>query len=156
MVARISTWGPRQGDPLSPLLFVINIDALSRMLSRVMVGGFLSGFQVDNLNNTPSEISHLLFANDTLITCGADNDQILNLDHIFLCFMAISGLKINLQKFQVAAVGAVPNIEELAGILSKRISSFPMKYLSLPLGAPFKSRAIWDRVVERMEKRLAS
>jgi hypothetical protein len=31
-----------------------------------------------------------------------------------------------------------------------------MKYLGLPPGAPFKSRAIWDGVVERMEKRLAS
>jgi hypothetical protein len=123
MVARISTWGPRQGDPLSPLLFVINIDALSRMLSRVMVGGFLSGFQVDNLNNTPSEISHLLFANDTLITCGADNDQILNLDHIFLCFMAISGLKINLQKSELVAIGEVLHIKELASILFCNISS---------------------------------
>jgi hypothetical protein len=29
-------------------------------------------------------------------------------------------------------------------------------YLGLPLGAPFKSKAIWDGVVEKMEKRLAS
>jgi hypothetical protein len=88
-----------------------------------MVGGFLSGFQVDNLNNTPSEISHLLFANDTLITCGADNDQILNLDHIFLCFMAISGLKINLQKSELVAIGEVLHIKELASILFCNISS---------------------------------
>jgi len=85
-----------------------------------------------------------------------DSEHIYNLDHILLCFEAISGLKIKLQKSGLVAVGEVPKIEEFAGILSCRISSFPMKYLSLPLGAPFKSRAIWDRVVERMEKRLAS
>jgi hypothetical protein len=65
-------------------------------------------------------------------------------------------LKINLQKSELVTVGQVPNIEELAGILRCRISSFPKKYLGLPLGAPFKSRAIWDGVIERMEKRLAS
>jgi hypothetical protein len=37
-----------------------------------------------------------------------------------------------------------------------RIASFPMKYQGLPLGAPFKLRAIWDGVIERMGKRLVS
>jgi hypothetical protein len=72
-----------------------------------------------------------------------------------LCFEAISRLKINLQKSELVTVGEVPNMEELAGILSCRISSFLMKYLGVPLGAPFKSRAIWDGVIETMEKRLA-
>jgi hypothetical protein len=92
-----SSRGLRQRYPLSPLLFVLVIDAFSRMLSRAMEGGFLSGFRVDNRNNSPLEISHLLFANDTLIMCDADVDQIHNLDHSLLCFEAISGLKVNLQ-----------------------------------------------------------
>jgi len=68
------------------------------MLSRAMEGGFLSGFQLDNLNNSPLKISHLLFADDTLIMCDADVDQIHNLNHILLCFEAISSLTVNLQK----------------------------------------------------------
>jgi len=80
-----SSQGLRQGDPLFLLLFVLVMDAFSRMLSRAMEGGFLSGFRVDNLNNSPLEISHLLFADDTLIMCDADVDQIHNLDHILLC-----------------------------------------------------------------------
>jgi hypothetical protein len=74
-----SSQGLRQGDPLSLLLFVLVMDAFSRMLSRLMDGGFLSGFQVDNLNNFPLKISHLLFANDTFIMCDADVDQIHSL-----------------------------------------------------------------------------
>jgi hypothetical protein len=148
-----SSRGLRQGDPLFPLLFVLVMDAFSRMLSRAMEGGFLSGFRVDNLNNTPLEISHLLFADDTLIMCDADMDQIHNLD---LCFEAISGLKVNLQKSELLAVGEVPYIEGLANILGCNISSLPLHYLGLPLGAPFKSKAIWDEVIEKMEKRLAS
>jgi hypothetical protein len=65
-------------------------------------------------------------------------------------------LKINLQKPNLVAVGQVLNEEELANILNCSISSLPLKYLGLPLGAPFKSKAIRDGVVEKMEKRLAS
>jgi hypothetical protein len=142
--------GLRQGDPLSPLLFVLVMDAFNRMLSRTMDGGFLFGFQVENLNNFPLGISHLLFADDTLVMC------IHNLDHILQCFEAISGLKVNLQKFEKVAMGEVLHIEELANILYCNTSSLPLHYLGLPLGVPFKSKAIWDGVVEKMEKRLAS
>jgi hypothetical protein len=150
-----SSRGLHQGDPLSLLLFVLVMDASSRMLSRAMEGGFLSSFRVDNLNNS-LEISHLLFTDDTLIMCDADVDQIHNLDHILLCFEAISGLKVNLKKFELVAVGEVPYIEGLANILGCNISSLLLRYLGLPLGAPFKSKAIWDGVIEKMEKRLAS
>jgi hypothetical protein len=126
------------------------------MLSRAMVGGFVSSFRANNINTSSLEVSHLLFADDTLIMCDANSKHIHNLDHILLCFEVISGLKINLPKSELVALGEVPNIKELASILSCKISYFPMKYLGLPLGVPFKSRAIWDGVVERMEKRLAS
>jgi hypothetical protein len=112
-------------ENLSPLLFVLVIDAISKMLSRAMVGGFVSSFRANSINTSSLEVSHLLFPDDTLIMCDAN---IYNLDHILLCFEAISGLKINFKKSKLVAVGEVPNIEELAGILNCRISSFPMKY----------------------------
>jgi hypothetical protein len=84
--------------------------------------------------------------------CDANNDQIYNLGHILLCFEAILGSKVNLQKSKLLAVGEVPHKEELADIHNCRISSLPMKYLGLPSGAPFKSKAIWNGVVEKMEK----
>jgi hypothetical protein len=50
-------------------------------------------------------ISHLLFADDTLIMCDADHDQIYNLGHILLSFEEILGLKVNLRKFEIVAMG---------------------------------------------------
>ena len=57
-----SSRGIRQGDSLSPLLFVIVMEGLGRMVARAVEGGLLSGFQVGSLNMV---VSHLLFADDT-------------------------------------------------------------------------------------------
>jgi hypothetical protein len=44
----------------------------------------------------------------------------------------------------------------LANIFSYSISSLPLIYLGLPLVASFKSKATWDNVAEKMERRSAS
>ena len=61
--------GFRKGDPLSPLLFVFVIEALSRMLSAGINDGLLEDFKVGNVT-----VSHLLFTNDTLIFCKDSPD----------------------------------------------------------------------------------
>ena len=44
-----SSKGLRQRDPLSPLLFVLGIEALGRMLDEAIHEGHMSGFHVGNL-----------------------------------------------------------------------------------------------------------
>jgi hypothetical protein len=67
-----SSRGLQQGDPLLPLLFVVVIEALSRLMDRAIQGGFLSGFLVGNQAGSAMMVTHLLFANDTLMFCDAD------------------------------------------------------------------------------------
>ncbi|XP_055836405.1 uncharacterized protein LOC129905041 [Solanum dulcamara] len=87
----------------------------------------------------------------------------------FLFLLAMEGLSQLLPKakelqwvqgFQVGSNPAttvnVANLEELAGILSCKTGSLPTTYLGLPLGASFKSSGIWNGVIEKMEKRLAT
>ncbi len=111
-----SSRGLRQGYPLSPLLFVIVKEALSHLLDRAVREGLCSGFTVGKLDETSLMISHLLFVDDTLIFCDADSDQLSNLRHVFSWFEVCSSLKINLSKFEIVAVGDVPNIEDIREI----------------------------------------
>ena len=71
-----SSRGLRQGDPLSPYLFLFAMEALSQLLSCARNGGFISGFRVGGRGREGLIVSHLLFADDTLIFCDADAEQL--------------------------------------------------------------------------------
>jgi hypothetical protein len=148
-----SSRGLRQGDPLSPFLFIIVMEALSKMLIATVGGGLLSGFSVGSRHFSVVNISHLLFADETLFFCGANHDHFCYLYALFLYFEAVFGLKINLAKSELVLVG---NVDWLASILVCGVSSLPLRYLGLPLGASYKAKSIWDGVVEKIECRLAN
>ena len=46
------------------------------------------------------------------------------------------------------------NVVALANILQCRVGRLPMKYLGMSLGTSFKSAAIWNPILEKMEKKL--
>jgi hypothetical protein len=71
-----SSRGVCQDDPLSPFLFVLVMEAFSRMLGAFTFRGLISGFFVGNSESDRVTVSHLLFAGDTLIFCGANASQI--------------------------------------------------------------------------------
>ena len=101
-----SSRGLRQGDPLSPYLFVIGMEVLSCLINRAVDGNYLSGIRVANGRGEDLAISHLLYADDTLIFCEDDLEQLKFLSWILMWFEAMSGLKINLAKSEIIPIGA--------------------------------------------------
>ena len=151
-----SSRGLRQGDPLSPYLFVIGMEILSCLLNRATGGNYLSGTKIVDGRGEEMVISHLLYADDTLLFCRADNDELKFISWILMWFEAVSGLKINLNKSEILPIGLVTNVEGLASELGCKVGSLPATYLGLPLGAKHKAQSVWDPVEERFRKRLAS
>ncbi|KAM3327437.1 hypothetical protein P3S67_002563 [Capsicum chacoense] len=77
-----------------------------------------------------------------------DKSQVLYLNLTLLIFESLSSV--------IYLVNEVSDLEELAGILGCDIGSFPTTNLGLPLGATFGSTFIWNGVIEKFEKKLAS
>jgi hypothetical protein len=71
--------GLRQGDPLSLFLFVVVMEALSKMIIALVDECLLSSFMVGSRSGCAINISHLLFVDDTLIFSEADPYHLCNL-----------------------------------------------------------------------------
>ena len=93
-----SSRGLWQRDLLSPFLFDIVMESLSRMLDVAASARQFLDFSVGSTVGPLVMVSHLLFANDTLIFCDTEPSQIVNLRAILARFEEVSGLCINLGK----------------------------------------------------------
>lgn len=88
--------GLRKGDALSPFLFILGMEELTQLLDRAKELQWTQGFQVGGNSNTSGTASHLLYADNTLIFCGADSQQVNHLNMTLMVFESTSGLHINI------------------------------------------------------------
>jgi hypothetical protein len=90
--------GLRQGDPLSPYLFLICAEGFSSLLHNAEINDSIQGIKV--CAAAPS-ITHLLFADDSLILMKADVNNVACLQEIVKVYEACSGQKINMEKSSI-------------------------------------------------------
>jgi hypothetical protein len=119
----------RKGDPLSPLLFLVVVDALQQIIKRFSREGHLLHPIIDD---TPCPI--IQYANDTLILIQGCPDQARLLKEILDTFSASIGLAINYDKSTFLPLNLDPDEQSLiSNILDCHIAAFPQTYLGLPL-----------------------
>ena len=81
------------------------------MMKRAKGAGLLRGFRADGRRGGGVCVSHLLFADDMILFCDADEEQILHIQMLLLCFQAVTGLKVNALKSELVPIGEVPNVQ---------------------------------------------
>ena len=151
-----SSRGLRQSDPLSPLLFLLIMEVLSRIIRKTKECGLIHGFHVEPVNSIGVRIFHLLFADNTILFCNASTEQLLSIRLALSYFQVFTGLKVNMGKGEIVPIREENNLDALANILSCRMDNLPLKYLGMPLDTSFKTTSIWNPILEKMEKKLSA
>jgi len=122
--------GLRQGDPMSPYLFVLVMEYLNKALKELKDN--------PNFNHHPrcsrNNITHICFADDLIICSRADEVSIKLLLKSFNHFSEVSGLKDNLEKSALYIAGVTKDFKEM--ILEEMqftLGELPFLYLGVPL-----------------------
>ena len=145
--------GLRQGDPLSPFLFVLASKVLSKLIEREAVSNKITGFK---LARDLIPITHLQFADDLFIFAQANEE---NMNQIKVCldtFEKWSGQKVNFFKFVIMLSKNMSQaykrrLDNLIGInaLNKK-----EKYLGLPMVPGREKKAAIVEIIEKVKQRL--
>ncbi|XP_026399670.1 uncharacterized protein LOC113295554 [Papaver somniferum] len=144
--------GLKQGDPLSPILFVLMEDVLSRNISHLVNQGKILPMVVKN-GIYPT---HLFFADDVFIFFNGAKKSLNNLFTLLDEYQASSGQLINKDKSKCFIDGVTSaRKQQICEMVNMDLSKFPDKYLGVLL-APGRvtSAMVWP-VVEMIQHRLA-
>ncbi|GJS37389.1 RNA-directed DNA polymerase, eukaryota [Tanacetum coccineum] len=121
--------GLKQGDPLSPFLFILVMESLHLSFQRVVDGGLFTGL---NLNSSVT-ISHMFYADD-----------------------AASGLRLNLCKSQILGLNVASDlVTHAATKLGCLILKTPFVYLGTKVGGRMSRINEWDDVVGKVAARMS-
>ena len=146
--------GLRQGDPLSPALFVLCAEGLSHLLKKAEDGGRLNGVKFSMQG--PS-VSHLLFADDSLFICKAEAEQASTIQEVLSIYGEATGQVINLEKSTITFGAEIKDdvkveIRQILGIYKEGGLG---NYLGLPECFSGSKVKLFSFIKEKLKKRLS-
>ncbi|XP_062079234.1 uncharacterized protein LOC133783600 [Humulus lupulus] len=143
--------GLRQGDPISPLLFVLVMEYLTRLLQL--------GVQQKDFRYHPMckslKVINLCFADDLVIFCKANSSSAQVVKQVFEDFCNSTGLKANINKYQVFFGGVSTTVkDQLLQIFQLEEGTFPLKYLGIPMRPTKWKMADCGEILKKIKLRL--
>ena len=144
----------RQGDPLSPFLFLLAAEGFNVLMESLTRNNLFLGFQVGI--NALTTVSHLQFADDTLLLGNKSWANIRAMRAILLLFQSLSELKVNFSKSYLVGVNVASSwLSEAAMVLNCKVGSIPFVYLGMPIGGNSRRLSFWEPLLNRIKSILS-
>lgn len=145
--------GKKQGDPLSPYLFLLCAEGLSAMLRKAEESHTLRGIKSSQHGVC---ISHLLFANDSLLFCQATVEECQRLLDLLGIYEAASGQAINRQKTSLffSTNTRLEGRRAIQQMMGARIMANCENYLGLPMVCGKSKVNTFKELQEKIIKRV--
>ncbi|KAL1194824.1 putative ribonuclease H protein [Cardamine amara subsp. amara] len=145
--------GLQQGCSLSPYLFVISMDVLSKMLDKA-AGAREFGYHPRCKN---IGLTHISFADDIMVLTDGKVRSMEGIAHVFDVFSQRSGLKISMEKSTMYLAGVTNHVQqELMNHFPFAMGQLPVRYLGLPLVTKRLTSADYSPLLEQIRKRIGS
>eukprot|EP00253_Pinus_taeda_P008568 PITA_08568 len=143
--------GIRQGDPLSPFLFVILMEGLSRLIAKKKEDVQIRGLQP--IRSYPAT-THQQFVDDTMLHGTPTMKEATAYKDILHLFSKASGMEINFAKSTIFFFNTHQAVQShLSRLLGFRIGSLPSRYLGAPLTLKPWQKNHWEKILANMERR---
>ena len=148
--------GVRQGCPLSPFLYILVADSLSRRLNRLHAEGSLPGL---SFRGSVPPINHALFTDDTILLGVASPQIARNFLRPLDNFLSSSGSSVNFQKSQIFGWNCPPaTLCSISQIL--KIKANPnwthFTYLGIPVVKKTLTSSMWNPVIQKIKDKIHS
>lgn len=146
--------GIRQGDPMSPFLYIIMAEALGRAIMKQQVEGKIMGLKASE--NVPN-ITHQQFVDNTILPGSANRQEARAFKSILNTYTKASSQHVNPTKSKIFFINTCPNIEkDICSIMGYKISKFSCKYLGIDLDTSLLSSKPWQQVLSKVQNKKSS
>nr|GEX47874.1 putative RNA-directed DNA polymerase, eukaryota, reverse transcriptase zinc-binding domain protein [Tanacetum cinerariifolium] len=139
--------GLRQGDLLSPFLFILIIEGLRIALKYANHSNLIKGVSV---GNPGIRLSHFFYADDVVLVIKWNHEDMDDILRLFNVFFLTSSLHINVQKLNVNGVGvSAEEVEDMTRAIGCSSGSFSFTYLGFPIGVSMNRINHWQDMLDK-------
>ncbi|GJQ95193.1 RNA-directed DNA polymerase, eukaryota, reverse transcriptase zinc-binding domain protein [Tanacetum coccineum] len=144
--------GLKQGDPLSPFLFILIMEKLHISVQRVVDAGMLRGITLG-----PSlQISHLFYVDDAVFMGRWCESNIDTITQVLACFYRASGLRINMNKSKPMGISVDYNkVEQATAKIGCATLKAPFSYLGSTVGGSMSRIQSWNEIMTKVDAQLS-